>query len=134
MRERPTPPSDPERLLQLKDTLLEQWRALPAEHQASMALVLHTQVMAGEYGPWLRAAIQVMEQPETHGPYRFLPILRLTPDHLTQANLTEEEISRLDEEDLRAISHEIVRHYTNDVFWEELEFLARKTLDDKPPP
>ena len=61
-----------------------------------------------------------------------MPILRLTPEHLAHTDLTEEEITRLDEEDLRYISHEIVRHYTNDVFWEELEFVTRNTLADKP--
>ena len=131
MSERLTPQPSPEHLLQLKDSIFEQWGQLPPEHQASMALVLYTQVMAGEYGPWLHSSIRGMEQKETQGPYKFLPVLRITPKHLTQTELTQEEIARLDEEDLRYISHEIVRHYTNDVFWEELEFLARKTLDEK---
>ena len=131
MSERPNPQTTPEQLHQLKDGLFEQWGQLPPEHQASMALVLYTQVMAGEYGSWLRSSVKVMEQKETHGPYKFLPIVRISPAHFTQTDLTEEEIARLDEEDLRYISYEIVRHYTNDVFWEELEFLARKSLDEK---
>jgi hypothetical protein len=132
MSERPIPQPNPEHLLQLKDNILEHWAQLPPEHQASMALVLYSQVLAGEYGPWLRSSIEVMEQKETHGPYKFLPILRISPEHLAQTTLTEEEIGRLDDEDLRYISHQIVRHYTNDVFWEELEFVARSTLADKP--
>jgi hypothetical protein len=132
MRERPTLQPNPEHLLHLKDDILEDWAQLPPEHQASMALVLYSQVMAGEYGPWLRTSIGVLEQKETHGPYKFLPILRISPEHLAQTTLTEEEIGRLDDEDLRYISHQIVRHYTNDVFWEELEFVARSTLADKP--
>ena len=81
--------------------MLDQWGQLPPEHQASMLLVLYTQVVAGEYGPWLRSSIEVMEQKDTHGPYKFLPILSLTPEHLALANLTEEESARLDEDDLR---------------------------------
>ena len=131
MSERPSPQPDPEHLLHLKDNMLESWRQLPPEHQASMVLLLYTQVLAGEYGLWLRSSLKVMEQPESHGPFRFLPLLRISPEHLAQANLTEAEIAQMDEEDLMHISHEIVRHYTNDVFWEELEYVARETLADK---
>jgi hypothetical protein len=131
MSERPTSQPLSEHLLQLKDGIFEQWGQLPPEHQASMLLVLYTQVTAGEYGPWLRSSIDVMEQKDTHGPYKFLPILRISPEHLILANLTEEEIARLDEDDLRSISYQMVRHYTNDVFWEELEFMTRKALEEK---
>lgn len=131
MPERPSPPANSERLLRLKDSILDQWAQLPPEHQATMALVLVQQTLEGEYGPWLQSAVKLMGQPEPDRPLRLLPVVRLSPSHLAHANLTEEEIARLDDEDLRHISHEIVRHYTNDVFWEELEFLARKTLDDK---
>ena len=131
MNERPHPHPTPEHLHQLKEGIFEHWGQLPPEHQASMLLVLYTQVGAGEYGPWLRSSIDVMEQKETHGPYKFLPILSLSPEHLALANLDDEDVARLDEDDLRSISHQIVRHYTNDVFWKELEFIARKTLDEK---
>ena len=132
MKEHPSHQPNPEQLLQIKDTILERWAQLPPEHQASMALVLYTQVFAGEYGPWLRTSIDVLEQKQTHGPYKFLPILNISREHLAHTNLTEEEIARLDEDDMRHIGHEIVRHFTNDVFWEELEFVARSTLADKP--
>ena len=96
-----------------------------------MLLVLYTQVSAGEYGPWVRSSLRTLEQRETDGPFRLLPVVRLTPGHLEQASLTEAEIARLTDEDLRYISHEIVRHFTDDVFWQELEYLARKTLDER---
>ena len=131
MAEHEPVPSNPEHLLQLKDGILERWQQLPPEHQASLALVLVQQTLEGQYGPWLRSAVKVMEKPDTEGPFRFLPIVRISPSHLAQANLTEEEIARLDDEDLRYIGHEIVRHYTNDVFWEELEFVARLALAEK---
>ena len=131
MTERDRPSPTPEDLLNLKDGLLEQWKQLPPEHQATMALVFFQQTLAGEYGRWLRSAAKVMSQPDTESPFRYLPIVRIAPSHLEHASLTAEEIKRLDDEDLRYISHEIVRHYTNDVFWEELEFLARMVLSDK---
>ncbi|NPV66041.1 MAG: hypothetical protein HPY64_02710 [Anaerolineae bacterium] len=72
-----------------------------------------------------------MEPQESESLFRFLPVVCITPAHLKHTNLTEEEIAQLDDEDLMFISHAIVRHYTNDVFWEELEFLAHLTLDVK---
>ncbi len=131
MAEHEPAPPDPERLLQLKDDILERWQQLPAEHQATIALVLFQQTLEGEYGPWLRSAVKVIEPRDSEGPFRFLPVVRIARSHLAQANLTEEEVAQLDEEDLRYLSHEIARHYTNNVFWEELAFLARKTLGEK---
>ena len=88
-------------------------------------------MLEGEYGPWLRSAVKIMTQQEPDEPFRFLPIIRISQSHLTQAGLTEEEIDQLSEEDRMHISHDIVRHYTNDVFWEELEFIARLRLAEK---
>lgn len=131
MTERDQRSPTPEGLLNLKDGILEKWKQLPPEHQATMALVLFQQTLEGDYGPWLRSAAKVIGPPETESPFRFLPIVRITPSHLAQSSLTEEEIARLDDEDLMRISHAIVRHYTNDVFWEELEFVARLVLSGK---
>lgn len=129
--ERPEPSLTPEHILHLKNELISKWGQLPPEHQATMALVMFQQTLEGEYGMWLRSAVKVMDPQESESPFRFLPIVRITPSHLKHANLTEEEIAKLDDEDLRSISYSIVRHYTNDVFWEELEFLAREALEDK---
>lgn len=97
-----------------------------------MALVLIQQTLEGEYGPWLRSAMRALEKRRgTDNPFKFLPIVRITQSHLRHASLTEEEIAQLDDEDLMQISHQIVRHYSQDVFWDELEFLARLTLAEK---
>jgi len=122
-----------EELLAIKANIRRDWDSLPPEHQATMALVLFQQTLEGEYGPWLRSAARITDPQESDSPFRFLPIVRISRSHLDNANLTEEEIAQLDDEDLMAISHAIVRHYTNDVFWEELEFLARLTLAEKRP-
>mgnify|MGYP000856245767 FL=1 len=121
----------PEDILTLKDEISRCWRQLPIEHQATMTLVLLQQTLAGEYGPWLRSAARALDPPDADNPFRFLPVVRITKSHLNHASLTEDEIADLDDEDLLHISHQIVRHYTNDVFWEELEFLARLTLAEK---
>lgn len=57
--EQPRPVGDPESLLQLKDQLFAAWRQLPTDHQATIALTLVGEVMAGEQGPWLREAIDL---------------------------------------------------------------------------
>lgn len=126
----PQPPA-PEDVLRIKDDITQRWRQLPSEHQATMVLVLFQQTLEGDYGPWLRSAMRVLEKQDTDSPFRFLPVVRITKSHLHHASLTEDEIAQLDDEDLMQISHQIVRHYTNDVFWEELEFLARLTLAEK---
>lgn len=131
MTERDPRSPSPEDILHLKDEISERWRHLPPEHQATLALVLFQQTLEGEYGPWLRAAVRTLDPPDVDSPFRFLPIVRIARSHLDQANLTPEEVAELDDEDLMHISQQIVRHYTNDVFWEELEFLARLTLAEK---
>lgn len=121
----------PEDILRIKDDITQRWRQLPSEHQATMALVLFQQTLDGDYDPWLRSAMRALEKQDTDSPFRFLPVVRIAKSHLRHASLTEDEIAQLDDEDLMQISHQIVRHYTNDVFWEELEFLARLTLAGK---
>ena len=121
----------PGELLQLKDAITQRWRQLPPEHQATMTLVLFQQTLEGEYGLWLRSAFRMMDRRDVESPFRFLPVVQITRTHLVHTELAEEEIGQLDDEDLMFISQEIVRHYTNDVFWEELEFLARLTLAEK---
>lgn len=132
MVEHLTPPS-PDDLLRWKDDILDRWARLPPDHQATMAVVLLQQALEGQYGPWLRSTVRVMGQPETDSPFRFLPVIRISHTHLAQAHLTEAEIGQLDDEDMMQISHAIVRHYTSDVFWEELEFQARLALAQKRP-
>ncbi len=131
MAERPSFQPNPEQLLQLKDGILDRWGQLPAEHQATLMLVLFQQTLEGEYGPWVRSAIRLLGQQDADGPFRFMPVVNISPSHLANANLTEDEILNLDAEDLKRISYDIVRHYTNDVFWEELEFISRLVLAEK---
>ena len=53
------PSIDPKGILQLKDQLMERWNQLPVEHQATMGLVLLQTVLNGEYGAWMREALQL---------------------------------------------------------------------------
>lgn len=131
MSERPTTQPTPERLRQLKDGILENWQGLPPEHQATMTLVLLRRLVEGEYGPWTLSAIEMLWKEKSPLYSKSLPIPQLSYADLTHTNLTEEEIARLTEGDLRHITHEIAEHYANDVFWEELEFVARLVLAER---
>lgn len=53
----PTPPQEAVTILALKEELWATWGKLPNEHKATMALVLVSDIMEGEYGPWLQMAI-----------------------------------------------------------------------------
>ncbi len=54
---RPTP--DPKELHRIKDELVRLWEQLPAEHQATMALVLFDRLMQTEMGAWLKEAVAI---------------------------------------------------------------------------
>ena len=131
MVEQDTSSPSPEDLLKLKDKISEQWQQLPIAHQETMMLVLLGQMLEGERGAWILAAIELLWK--THSPpaEQLLPIPHLSYADLQQTNLTPEEIAQLDDDDLKHITHEMLRHYANDVFWEELEFVARFWLEGK---
>lgn len=131
MSERPTSQPDPEHLLELKDSISEHWQQLPPEHQASMMLVFVSQMLEGEYGAWLLGALDVLGQHSVRRPVQVLPIPPLTHSHLELAHLSEDEAAQFTALDLRRISHNMMEHYANDLFWEELEFHARQMLEQK---
>ena len=87
-------PSRPqaEEILVIKDEIAERWNCLPPEHQASMALTLSSNVIDGEYGPWLLTAIALLH-PEIDVP------LPLSDEHLRQVGFSDEELRQLNEAD-----------------------------------
>jgi len=65
-REPGEPLNEPEALLHLKEQLFDAWHQLPGEHQATIALALVDDVMAGEQGPWMREAIALQWPPHAN--------------------------------------------------------------------
>ena len=57
MPEKKSGAPDPEELNRINDEMVATWEQLPAEHQASMALVLLQTIMDGEWGEWMKEAI-----------------------------------------------------------------------------
>jgi hypothetical protein len=125
------PSASPEELLHIKDTIHQQWQKLPPEHQASTLLVLLSQTLEGEYGSWLSGALEVMGQHTIRHPVQVLPIPPLTRGHLELVNLSEDEITQFSEADLRHISGEMMAHYANTLFWEELGNFVKKAVQEK---
>ena len=117
--------TDPESILTLKDELLERFRQLPAEHQATIALVLVKVVKEGEWGEWLEGALQTSSQD------KFFPITSISREDLQQVNFSVQDIERLTDQDMQKIAHAMADHYVNDVFWDELKFHTQEALDDK---
>lgn len=124
-----SPSITPHELLAIKDGLLEQWRRLPAEHQASMLLVLMNHVLQDDYGQWAADAIRLLAAPrESSSTAESAP--RISPQDLVlHTGLTPPEIAQLSADDLRHISAAVVQHLAQDVFWDEIEYQAREQLD-----
>ncbi len=83
MPERQTSAINPEYLRACKDTIRGAWQHLPPEHQATMALVLLGDVLGGDYGPWLREAITLIDYDpqETTTPETLSTPSTLRPEH-----------------------------------------------------
>lgn len=122
----------PEELLQTKDRVVEQWRLLPAEHQATMLLVLLKSIDNADMSAWTRNAITTLyPPPEQIDPLVSVPLV--TRDKLAQLDIPEEEISSLTDRDLSAIASRIEAAFTREEFWNEvfhqaLEFHTEQVL------
>lgn len=83
MPEHPRPAPNPEYLRAIKDTIFNEWKHLPPEHQATTALVLLADVLGSPYGPWLLEAIALRDAgtDETVSPETGSGSSPLRPDH-----------------------------------------------------
>lgn len=121
----------PADILQLKSSIQEMWKRLPAEHQATMLLVLLNSVQESEYGPWTLSAIETLAKPPAQSAQPELPTPPITPADLERVGFGAEDISLLTEADLQQIAQAIVRHFVSDGFWQELEFQVLSVLERK---
>jgi len=119
-----------EDLLTLKANIRRDWDRLPPEHQASMALVLVEQVTTGEMGKWFMGALKLLNKAPEPNP-QFLPFEPMLQAHLQLAGLSEAEREQLTAEDLHLISARVMEHLTRDVLMDELEYAARRRLEEK---
>jgi hypothetical protein len=131
MNERPNPSLTSEHILHLKGEIFSRWEQLPPEHQATVTLIMLSHLVEGEYGPWTLSAMEMLWKEKSPLYSKTLPIPQISQADLAQTNLTAEEIAQLSEDDLRRITHDVSEHFANDVFWEEIEFIARLVLAER---
>jgi len=119
-----------ERLLQLKDELLERFHALPPGHQATMGLLMVKSILAGEWGAWFHDTLTTrfrLGDTAHVPPYMF----QVSRDHLRRVHVSEDEIAALADSDLMTIASLIHEHYITDAFWDELAFITDLVLAGK---
>ena len=125
----------PEDLLQTKERLLEQWRLLPPEHQATMLLVLLKGIDDIDMRDWTRSAIATA-YPLKEQRQQFFPDPVVTRSQLARLDLDEQELAKLTDADLATIAERIQAAYVHDEFWDELmlqvlEFHTEQVLQEK---
>lgn len=134
MREEQRKPT-PEELLQAKDRVLEQWRLLPAEHQATMLLVLLKEIDNADMSDWVRDAVTAL-YPAPESSQTLLPVPIVSRAKLAELDIDEAELAKLTDSDLMTISERIQAQYAHDEFWDELmlqvlEFHTEQVLKEK---
>jgi hypothetical protein len=125
----------PEELLQAKDRVLEQWRLLPAEHQATMFLVLLKEMDSADMQDWVRNAVTAL-YPASEPSQTLLPVPIVSRAKLAELNIDEAELVKLTDSDLITISERIQAQYAHDEFWDELmlqvlEFHTEQVIREK---
>lgn len=93
-RQSPGPLQEAGSILATKEELLSSWKKLPDEHKATMALVLVTDIMAGDYRTWLQSAMATKWPLQTGQLEVAYPHLDITKDDLRRVQFDEEEIDR----------------------------------------
>ncbi|HXG07376.1 MAG TPA: hypothetical protein VNI77_08645 [Nitrososphaera sp.] len=122
----------PEALLQTKDRVLEQWRLLPAEHQATMLLVLLKEIDSDDISDWTRNAVATLYPPPEQTQL-IVSVPLVTREKLAQLDIAEQVIATLTDEDLKAIAGRIETAFSHEEFWNEvfhqaLEFHTEQVL------
>lgn len=121
----------PEALLQTKETLLAAWSRLPAAHQTTMALVFLKEVQQGDWGPWLRQAMDLTGPPEAAPTEPQFPVINLSRQALIRA-FDEVELAQLTDQDIAQIAEEMGMAFTVDPgFWYAVEMMGRRLLTEK---
>ncbi len=143
----PAASSNPEDILRVKDEVLSRWEQLPPEHQVTMALLLLDRIPEEAYRSWVRdalamlpgglpledAAASVRQKPPEQEPHFTIPfeITTMCREDLREV-LSEAEVAQFDDEDMRRLAIKMADAYVGSgVFWDDLEFLGRRILEEK---
>jgi hypothetical protein len=113
-----------ERLIMLKDDILQRFQELPPDHQTSIGLVLVKHMMQGEWGERFVKALNRIYLP-------LGPFPTVDRSEIALANFSQEEIDQLSDADVTTIARRMRDHYVTDLFWDELRFHTEETLQSK---
>lgn len=130
-QQRPTP----EELLQTKDRVLEQWRLLPAEHQATMLLVLLKEIGSADMRDWVRNAV-IAFYPLAEQLHPQVSISLVSREKLAELDIAEQDLATLTDDDLATIATRIEVAFRHEEFWQELmlqalEFHTEQVIREK---
>ena len=123
--------TDPEQLLAVKRELEALWSQLPAEHRATMALVLLGTVKDSEWGAWFRGVIETQWPHDAKTSAVSFPVLSISAASLKRAGLSDEQVARLGSKGLELVAEETCAAFDMDHgFWFSLGETARRILDE----
>jgi hypothetical protein len=123
--------AEAEIVTKIKDTILTQWRKLPVSEQKETALDLLDEVMSSQYVSAFREAVDSRWPVKAKSIHATFVLVSLNHDDLQRAHLDEAEITQLNDDDLVEIAGIVRNHFVQDVFWDEVEYMARAMLEQR---
>jgi hypothetical protein len=123
--------SETEAVTKLKEAILGEWQKLPAIEQKEFALDLLDEVMSSQYQAEFREAIDTRWPVKPELLHATFALVSLDHDDLRRAHLDEAELAQLSDDDLVDIARGVRNHFVQDVFWDEVEYVARAMLEQK---
>jgi hypothetical protein len=123
--------AEAEIVTKIKDTILTQWRKLPVSDQKETALDLLDEVMSSQYASAFREAIDTRWPVKPKSLHATFALVSLDHEDLQRAHLDEAEMAELSDDDLMEIAGTVRNHFVQDVFWDEVEYVARAMLEQR---
>lgn len=123
--------SSPTEILQAKESLLAAWAQLPADHQATMVLVLLQELQQSEWGAWVQEAIATTWPQESSSAKPSFPVISLDRHTLKRA-FSVAEVARFTDEQIAHIAEEMgVGFQLDPGFWYAVEMIGSRLLEEK---
>jgi hypothetical protein len=123
--------SDPEVITKQKETILTEWQKLPVSEQKEFILDLLDELMRSSYRTEFREAIDIRWPVKPGSLHTTFALVSLDYGDLKRAHLDDEEISQLNDDDLVEIAGAVRNHFVHNVFWDEVEYVAREMLEQR---
>jgi hypothetical protein len=87
--------------------------------------------MSSQYMSEFREAIDTRWPVKPKSLHATFALVSLSHDDLRRAHLDEAELAQLSDDDLVEIAGTVRNHFVQDVFWEEVEYVARTMLEQR---